>query len=193
VQRVAFLAAAPVFALVVLLYIPTLRGGFVYDSIAQVLYSDDIHTTSNGIDVLSLRVVGQDELDRNRPLHLASLMLDAAVWKKDPFGYRLTSVLLHALNTALLLSQNSSRAMGRPAGVRSPLVQPPSSGRLDGYGTRLATVFCSIGSWTREQSAQSALYISHGFRVTGFARHVDGAVALLSRALIAFVGDQGNS
>jgi hypothetical protein len=79
VQRVAFLAAAPVFALVVLLYIPTLRGGFVYDSIGQVLYSDYLHTPSNGIDVLTLRVVGQDELDRNRPLHLASLMLDAAV------------------------------------------------------------------------------------------------------------------
>jgi hypothetical protein len=49
-------------------------------------------------------VVGQDELDRNRPLHLASLMLDAAIWKKEPFGYRLTSVLLHALNAALLFA-----------------------------------------------------------------------------------------
>jgi hypothetical protein len=29
-------------------------------------------------------------------------MLDAAIWGKDPFGYRLSSVLLHALNAALL-------------------------------------------------------------------------------------------
>jgi len=85
-----------------LLYLPTLRGGFVYDSIAQVLYSDYIHTPSHWGDVLTLRVVGQDELDRNRPMHLASLMLDAVIWKKEPFGYRLTSVLLHALNAALL-------------------------------------------------------------------------------------------
>jgi hypothetical protein len=85
-----------------LLYLPTLRGGFVYDSIAQVLYSDYIHTPSHRADVLTLRVVAQDELDRNRPLHLASLMLDAAIWGKDPFGYRLSSVLLHALNAALL-------------------------------------------------------------------------------------------
>jgi len=49
-------------------------------------------------------VVGKDELDRNRPLHLASLMLDAAIWGKQPFGYRLTSVLLHAANAALLCS-----------------------------------------------------------------------------------------
>lgn len=91
-----------IFAAVLVLYLPTLRGGFVYDSIAQVLYSDYIHTSSHWGDVLTLGVVGQDELDRNRPLHLASLMLDAAMWKKEPFGYRLTSVLLHALNASLL-------------------------------------------------------------------------------------------
>jgi protein O-mannosyl-transferase len=101
---VRFLPAAFVFALVVALYFPTLRGGFVYDSIAQVLYSEYIHTPSHWGDVLTLRVVGQDELDRNRPLHLASLMLDAGIWGKNPFGYRLTSVLLHALNASLLLA-----------------------------------------------------------------------------------------
>jgi len=100
-RRIA-LAALAVFVAVVALYWPTLRGGFVYDSIAQVLYSDYLHTPSHWVDVLTLRVVGQDELDRNRPMHLASLMLDAAIWGRNPFGYRLTSVLLHALNAALL-------------------------------------------------------------------------------------------
>jgi hypothetical protein len=101
-HRVLWGSVPGVFLLVAVLYLPTLRGGFVYDSIAQVLYSDYLHTPSNWIDVLTLRVVGQDELDRNRPLHLASLMLDAAIWGRNPFGYRLTSVLLHALNAALL-------------------------------------------------------------------------------------------
>ena len=101
-QRALLLPAVLIFALVVVLYLPTLRGGFVYDSIAQVLYSDYIHTPARWDDVLTLRVIGQDELDRNRPLHLASLMVDAAIWKNEPFGYRLTSVMLHALNTALL-------------------------------------------------------------------------------------------
>lgn len=100
----AALSALGVFVLVVVLYLPTLRGQFVYDSIAQVLYSDYIHDASHWPEVLTLRVVGKDELDRNRPLHLASLMLDAAIWGKQPFGYRLTSVLLHALNAALLCS-----------------------------------------------------------------------------------------
>ena len=102
--RRLLIAAVAVFALIVALYLPTLRGGFVYDSIAQVLYSDYIHTPSHWADVLTLRVVGQDELDRNRPLHLASLMLDSSIWGKNPFGYRLTSVLLHALNAVLLFA-----------------------------------------------------------------------------------------
>ena len=103
-KRSLLAGAAAVFVAVVSLYFPTLRGGFVYDSIAQVLYSEYIHTPSHWGDVLTLRVVGQDELDRNRPLHLASLMLDAAIWGKNPFGYRLTSVLLHALNASLLFA-----------------------------------------------------------------------------------------
>ena len=101
-RRTLLCSGVGVFLLVSLLYLPTLRGGFVYDSIAQVLYSDYIHTPSHWGDVLTLRVVAQDQLDRNRPLHLASLMLDAAIWGKEPSGYRLTSVLLHALNAALL-------------------------------------------------------------------------------------------
>ena len=123
-KRLLLVAAAAVFVAVVALYLPTLRGGFVYDSIAQVLYSDYIHTPSHWVDVLTLRVVGQDELDRNRPLHLASLMLDAAIWGKNPFGYRLTSVLFHALNASLLfvfislaLQRTNPRGLNVQAGV----------------------------------------------------------------------------
>ena len=116
--------AAALFLLVVGLYLPTLRGGFVYDSIAQVLYSDYIHTSANWSDVLTLRVVGQDELDRNRPLHLASLMLDAAIWKQEPFGYRLTSVLLHALNAALLFVFIAIALRGRTPPVAAAACPP---------------------------------------------------------------------
>ena len=102
VSRSHWIAAASVFVLVAALYFPSLRGGFVYDSRGQVLYTDYIHTPSHWGDVLSLRVLSQDVLDRNRPLLLASLMLDAALWEREPFGYRLTSVLLHSANAAML-------------------------------------------------------------------------------------------
>ncbi len=91
-----------------------MRGGFVYDSVGQVLYGDYIHNPSHWSDVLSLRVISRDELDRNRPLLLASLMLDASVWGREPSGYRLTSVLLHSANAAMLFLVIVA-ALGRPS------------------------------------------------------------------------------
>ncbi|MFM8458563.1 MAG: hypothetical protein ACKOB0_06390, partial [Chthoniobacterales bacterium] len=130
ISRRLTLAAVLLFLSVLVLYLPTLRGGFVYDSIAQVLYSDYIHTSANWVDVLTLRVVGQDQLDRNRQLFLASLMLDAAIWKREPFGYRLTSVLLHALNASLLFLFIAIALRGRTppvAAASSPSVVPLSA------------------------------------------------------------------
>lgn len=112
-SRGHWIAALSVFLLAAALYFPSLRGGFVYDSIGQVLYTDYIHTPSHWGDVLSLRVLSRDELDRNRPLLLASLMLDASVWGREPFGYRLSGLLLHAANAAMLFWVIAA-GLGRP-------------------------------------------------------------------------------
>lgn len=84
------------------LYLPTLRSGFVWDAVIIVLNQPFIHEPSNWWHLLTLRVVSMDVIDFNRPVHLASLMLDAAVWGRNPFGYHLTSNLLHAANTVLV-------------------------------------------------------------------------------------------
>ncbi|MFM8436469.1 MAG: hypothetical protein ACKOBP_14230, partial [Planctomycetia bacterium] len=81
---------------------PTLSARFVYDAVLQIQTGDFIHDPWNWLPVLSLRVLGMDVLDFNRPVHLASLMLDAAVWGREPFGYHLTSVLVHALNVVMV-------------------------------------------------------------------------------------------
>ncbi len=86
------------------LYFPSLGGGFVYDSRLQILTDSFIHNPSHWLDVLTLRVMGMDVLDYNRPVQLASLMADAFLWGREPFGYRLTNILLHALNGCLLFS-----------------------------------------------------------------------------------------
>jgi hypothetical protein len=88
--------------IVVLVFTPALSAGFVYDSRLQILTGEFIHDPWNWLNVLTFRVLGMDVLDFNRPVQLASLMLDAAVWGREPFGYHLTSVLLHAGNTVLL-------------------------------------------------------------------------------------------
>jgi protein O-mannosyl-transferase len=134
--------AATVLLLVVGLYTPTLRGGFVYDSIAQVLHSEYLHTPANWTKVLTLQVVAHDELDRNRPLHLASLMADAALWGKSPFGYRLTSVLLHAGNAALLFAVGAV-CLGAWSGARRPPA-PAKSGASDGKMELFAAAFGTL-------------------------------------------------
>ena len=85
-----------------LLYLPSLRSGFVYDAEIQIASDSYIHTSTHFADILTLRVLGQDVLDRDRPAHLLSLMLDALVWGRNPLGYHLTNNLLHAANVALL-------------------------------------------------------------------------------------------
>lgn len=85
-----------------LAFVPALRSDFVYDSRIQILTDPFIHDAANWPAVLSGRVLGMDVLDFNRPAMLASLMLDAAIWGKSPFGYHLTSVLFHVLNVVLV-------------------------------------------------------------------------------------------
>lgn len=80
----------------------TLGADFVYDSRLQILTSPFIHDSANWLNVLTLRVLGMDVLDFNRPVQLASLMLDATFWRRNPFGFHLSSVLLHVANTLLV-------------------------------------------------------------------------------------------
>ena len=94
--------AAVLAALTFAVFSPTLSAGFVYDARMQILTGDFIHDASHWLDVLSFRVLGMDVLDFNRPVHLASLMLDAAMWGREPFGYHLTSLLLHVVNVLLV-------------------------------------------------------------------------------------------
>lgn len=89
-------------AITLAVFSPTLSAGFVYDARLQILTDTFLHDPGNWLDVLSFRVLARDVLDFNRPVHLASLMLDATVWGTEPFGYHLTSVLLHAANAVLV-------------------------------------------------------------------------------------------
>lgn len=84
------------------LYLPTLRSDFVYDAEAQILINDYIHDPANFADVVTLKVLSRDVLDFNRPVQLFSLMVDSLIWGRNPWGYHLTSNLLHAFNVSLL-------------------------------------------------------------------------------------------
>jgi len=84
------------------LYLPTLGYDFVYDSATQIGIDDFIHQPRHFFDVLTLRVLGMDVLDFNRPVNLFTLLVDSLLWGQNPAGYRLTSLLLHGGVAALL-------------------------------------------------------------------------------------------
>ena len=119
--------AAVLIGVTLAVFSATLSADFVYDARLQILTDPFLHDPGNWLNVLTFRVLGMDVLDFNRPVHLASLMLDAAVWGTNPFGYHLTSILLHAANVVLVwlvirdvLGRGTAR--GRPVDPLTPVV-----------------------------------------------------------------------
>ncbi|MEN6383650.1 MAG: tetratricopeptide repeat protein [Phycisphaerales bacterium] len=85
-----------------ILYLPILKGEFVYDDTMQIGVDTYIHTPSNLPEVLSLKVMSRDVIDNNRPFMLLSLMIDSILWGKNAFGYHLTNLVLHSLCSAMV-------------------------------------------------------------------------------------------
>ena len=102
-RRLMWVSAAAVAVTAGAVYLPSLRGEFVYDDVAQIIIDDYIHQPSHFTDVLTLRVMTTDVLDFNRPVNLLSLMIDSLLWGRRPFGYHLTNLLLHIGCSILVL------------------------------------------------------------------------------------------
>ena len=83
-------------------YLPSLLSDFVYDARKEMLEEGFVTSLANLPAVLSLKVLNMDLMLASRPGEMVYLMGNAAVWGKDPFGYHLSSNLLHAANVALL-------------------------------------------------------------------------------------------
>jgi hypothetical protein len=138
----AFGQAALLFAATVAVFLPTLGAEFVYDARIQILTDPFIHDPKNWPSVLSLRVLGMDVLDFNRPVMLASLMLDAGIWGRESVGYHLTSIFIHAVNAVLLwMVIQACLTPALPARVVQP-VPPLKSAR--GVAMMLAALLFAV-------------------------------------------------
>jgi Tfp pilus assembly protein PilF len=85
---------------VVLAFLPSMGNGFTN-------WDDDINLTENpeyrGLGPTQLRWMWSSFLmGHYQPLSWMSLGLDYVLWGMDPFGYHLSSVLIHAANAVLL-------------------------------------------------------------------------------------------
>ena len=85
-----------------LTYWPSLDSDFIYDARYEIFDEGFITNLANLPAVLSLKVLGMNILLGDRPGQILYLMLNAALWGKEPWGYHLSSNLLHAANVALL-------------------------------------------------------------------------------------------
>lgn len=92
-----------------------------------------------------------------RPLGFASLLLDATLWQETASGPHLTSVLLHAINAALLAALVASWSRRPLAGVLAGLLFGLYPARheavtwLSGRFDLLATVWLLMALWFFEQ------------------------------------------
>jgi Tfp pilus assembly protein PilF len=89
-------------AIAFFVYWPSLSSDFVWDARIEIFEEGFLTDLANLPAVLSLKVLGMPLILGDRPGQLLYLMLNAAVWGTNPWGYHLCSNIIHAANTGLL-------------------------------------------------------------------------------------------
>jgi tetratricopeptide (TPR) repeat protein len=92
-SNLSVLACSAAVCLAGLVYLNSLNNPFVYDDARSILNNRSL--TDPTFESIVLQNV-------SRPLVNVSYFVDHTIWGLAPFGYHLTSVLLHMLNVALL-------------------------------------------------------------------------------------------
>ncbi|MEP9412262.1 MAG: tetratricopeptide repeat protein [Candidatus Brocadia sp.] len=88
----------------VCVFLNSFRSGFVYDDISVIEDNYFIRSFRNLPGIFSGDYFHLSSELSYRPVVTLSYFLDYAVWRLNPFGYHLTNVILHAINSVLLYS-----------------------------------------------------------------------------------------
>ncbi|MBI5882427.1 MAG: tetratricopeptide repeat protein [Elusimicrobia bacterium] len=159
------LAGALILAAVFAAYSNSLRNGFVWDDHLYVLNNPFLGEPGNIRFLLDPKFYASSPwvLAGNRPVFLASLVLDRTVWGFNPAGYHLTNLLIHSANSlwvyALALLMTASWPAALLAGLLFGL-HPLGTEAVNAVCFRpdlLAAFFVFAGLWvylkTRASSA----------------------------------------
>ncbi|MFH1538705.1 MAG: glycosyltransferase family 39 protein, partial [bacterium] len=95
----AFIAAVAVLSL-----IPVLPNEFVYDDLPLIAHNPHIRDFSNVKRFFSTDYFDLTGERTFRPVTSFTYFLDARIWGVRPFGFHVTSILLHAITTLLVLA-----------------------------------------------------------------------------------------
>jgi len=143
--------------LCVLAYWAMFRNGFVWDDAQFIVANPAIRGLWPPARFLQPQGSAAEgaiyPLTGQRPVMTFSLALDYALWKLNPFGYHLTSLLLHLLcvTGVAYLAQRLSRSpgVGFLAGALFALLPGHAEGVIAflGRSDLLATLFVLLGLW----------------------------------------------
>lgn len=89
------------FVLVVLVYFPSLTGGFIYDDFWSLQKLSAVNGTITW-DGLKAFLMSSDTGPLKRPLSMLSFLIDAKDWPAEPYPFRVTNLIIHLLNGILL-------------------------------------------------------------------------------------------
>lgn len=101
--RMRATAALYTFALVALATIafwPGLTGGFLFDDFSNIVREQTVHAEEINLKSMALAAKGYAG-PIGRPLATISFAIDHSIWGIDAWGFKLTNVILHALNALL--------------------------------------------------------------------------------------------
>lgn len=95
------------FALILLVYLPALWCGFVWDDLTVIVGSDRLRSWGAIIEVFRHPAMWSAGFETGaigtfRPIALASVVVDIQLFGENPTGFHLTSLILHAFTVVLV-------------------------------------------------------------------------------------------
>lgn len=99
-KRLIYIAAISVAVITFLIFLPTLQAGFLdWDDNVFIFQTLEIRA----IDTALFKRAFTTTVYANwYPLNVISYAVDYAIWGFDPFGYHLTNIVIHSINTFLV-------------------------------------------------------------------------------------------
>ena len=92
--------------IIVIVFSNSLKSDFAWDDKYLIINNPYVKDFSYIGRIFTSQLYEGSEMESNfyRPFQLISLAIDYSIWKLNPFGYHLTNVLLHIINSALVYS-----------------------------------------------------------------------------------------
>ncbi len=101
-RRLTLLLGSMFLAVVALVYWPGLAGGFIFDDYPNIVTNPAVHAESLTWESLRTAAKAYEPGAYGRPLATITFAIDYAIGGKDAWQFKLTSLLVHLINTLLV-------------------------------------------------------------------------------------------